>query len=162
MGLFTYRKRRRAKTQGEEQAKKAQSDEIDLYLKEEAKSFRRLCSVLLISSYPHIVIQGNHTSATDTDGLLGIPESEPTAFALVRQMKFAHGAYAHEEFADFRPLIWKILLKNLRSIVMTIESRTVSRSNKVRYVFYTFSMSCRRRYLLTGKLRVYHEPPNRH
>ena len=52
MGLLTYRKRGRAKNRGEE---KAHSDEIDLYLKEEAKSLRRLCSVLLISSCPYIV-----------------------------------------------------------------------------------------------------------
>jgi hypothetical protein len=138
MVLFTYRKRRSAKNQGEEQAKKAHSDEIDLYIEEEAKSLRRLCRVLLISLCPYILTWGTirppliWTGHSDCVGLLGIPESEPTAFALVKQMKLAHGAYAHEEFAEFRPLIWKNLLLNSRSVVMDIGSW-----NKVRWMFYT-------------------------
>ena len=131
MGLLTYRKRGRAKNRGEE---KAHSDEIDLYLKEEAKSLRRLCSVLLISSCPYIVTWGTmHPPLIRTFrlvGLLGIPESESAASAIVKQMKLVHGT--HEECSDFRPLIWKTLLQNIRSIVKDIGSR-----NKVRCVFYT-------------------------
>ena len=132
MGLLTYRKRGRAKNRGEE---KAHSDEIDLYLKEEAKSLRRLCSVLLISSCPYIMTWGTmHPPLIRTFrlvGLLGIPESESAASAIVKQMKLVHGT--HEECSDFRPLIWKTLLQNIRSIVKDIGSR-----NKVRCVFYTF------------------------
>jgi hypothetical protein len=143
MVLFTYLKRRRAKTQGEleDQAKKAHSDRIDLYLEGEAKSFRRLCSVPLISSCPYILTWGTiHPPLTwaghsDFVGLLGIPESEPAASALVKQMKIARGTYVHEQFPDFRPLIWKTLLQNIRSIVMDIGSR-----NKVRCMFYTSSI----------------------
>ena len=100
---------------------------------------------------------------TDCVDLLGIPESEATAFALVKQMKIALGAYTQEELADFRPFIRKILLQNSRRIVMALRSRNLGparRSNKVRRVFYTFSVSDRRRCLHTGKLRVHHEAPN--
>ena len=54
MDLVTSRKRRRAERRAEEQAK-ARSDEIDLHLKEEAKSSKEQCDVLLISSYPHFI-----------------------------------------------------------------------------------------------------------
>jgi hypothetical protein len=54
MDLVTSRKRRRAERRAEEQAK-ARSDEIDLHLKEEAKSCKEQCDVLLISSYPHLI-----------------------------------------------------------------------------------------------------------
>jgi hypothetical protein len=110
MGHFTSKKRRRAEEQAKEQAK-ARSDEIDFHLKEEAKSFKQQCDVLLIS----------------------IPESEATAFAFVKQMRIAFGAYTREELADFRPFIRKILLQNSRSIVMVLRSRNLAptrRSNK--------------------------------
>jgi hypothetical protein len=51
MHLYTSWKRRKA-----EKRAKARSDEIDLRLKKEAKSLKRLCDVLLISSCPHLVI----------------------------------------------------------------------------------------------------------
>ncbi|KAI0277585.1 G-protein alpha subunit [Russula aff. rugulosa BPL654] len=98
MHLSTSWKRRKA-----EKRAKAWSDEIDLRLMEDAKSFRRLCNVLLMS----------------------IPESEAAAFALVKRMKFAHDIHTHRELIEFRPVIWKLLLKNSRSIVMTIQSRNL-------------------------------------
>jgi hypothetical protein len=55
MHLFTSWKRRKAKKKAEEQAK-ARSDEIDLRLKEESKSLRRLCNVLLMSSCSYLAI----------------------------------------------------------------------------------------------------------
>ena len=140
MVLFTYRKRRRAKTQGEleEEAKKAHSDRIDLSLEGEAKYFRRHCSVLLISSCPYNLTWGTIRPPliwADFVGLLGIPESELAASALVKQMKIVLGTYVHEQFPDFRPLIWKTLLQNIRHIVIDIGSR-----NKVRCVFYASSI----------------------
>ena len=104
-----------------------------------------------------------HTDCVDL--LLGIPESEATAFALVKQMKIALGAYTHEEIADFRPFIRKIFLQNSRRIVMALRSRNLGparRSNKVRRVFYTFTVSYDRPFFYTGKLRVHHEAPNRY
>ena len=102
---------------------------------------------------------------TDCVNLLGIPESEATAFALVKQMKIALGAYTHEEIADFQPFIRKIFLQNSRRIVMALRSRNLGparRSNKVRRVFYTFTASYDRPFFYTGKLRVHHEAPNRY
>ena len=59
---MTSKKRRRAEEQAKEQAK-ARSDEIDFRLKEEAKSFKQQCDVLMISSCPHLVIyETMHTS----------------------------------------------------------------------------------------------------
>jgi len=55
MHLFTSWKRRMAQKNAEVRAK-ARSDKIDLRLMEEAKSSRRLCNVLLMSSCPHLVI----------------------------------------------------------------------------------------------------------
>ena len=163
MDLVASRKRRRAERRAEEQAK-ARSDEIDLHLKEEAKSCKEQCDVLLISSYPHI---GYHTPATCARHSncvdKGIPESEATAFALVKRMKIVHEAYTHEELTDFRPVIWRILLHNSRSVVMAMRSKNlgpVRRSNKVRSMFYIF-ISCCRRFVHTGKLRVHCKPPDR-
>lgn len=71
--------------------------------------------------------------------LLGIPDSEAAAFALVKRMKIAHEAHTHGKLVAFRPFIWKLLLKNARSIVTTIQSRDlglVSPSNKVSCAFY--------------------------
>jgi hypothetical protein len=55
MHLFTSRERRKVEKKAEERAK-ARSDEIDLRLREEARSSRRLCNVLLMSSCPRLVI----------------------------------------------------------------------------------------------------------
>ena len=55
MQLFTSRKRRKAEKKAKKQAK-ARSDEIDLRLMEDAKSFKGLYNVLLMSSCPHLVI----------------------------------------------------------------------------------------------------------
>lgn len=101
MHLFTSWKQRKAEEKARKQAK-ARSDKIDVRLKEEAKSSRRICNVLLMS----------------------IPESEAAAFALVKHMKIMHDTYAHGELVEYRPFIWKFLLKNSRSMAMAIRSRS--------------------------------------
>ena|SRR6267154_1372509 len=139
MHLFTSWKRRMAEKKVEMQAK-ARSDEIDLRLKEEAKSLRRLCNVLLMSSCSLISWS---TSATIYVDLLGIPESEAAAFALVKRMKLVHGTYTHGELVEYRPVIWKFLLQNSRNIVMAIRSRNlgpIRHSNNVSCVFYIFHL----------------------
>ena len=76
--------------------------------------------------------------------LLGIPESEAAAFALVKHMKIVHdNTHWHGVVVEFRPVIWKILLQNSRRIVMAIQSRnlgSIGRSNKVSCVFYTLNL----------------------
>jgi len=94
-------KQRRAKRRAELRAR-ARSDEIDHQLQEQSKDFRQKPqhNVLLIST----------------------PESEAEAFALVKQMKLIHEDYSNEELADFRPVIWRMLLETSRSIVKTLHS----------------------------------------
>jgi len=58
-------------------------------------------------------------------------------------MKITHNTYTHGELVEFRPIIRKILLQNLRSIVMAIQSRNlgpIRSSNNVGCVFYIFHL----------------------
>jgi hypothetical protein len=58
-------------------------------------------------------------------------------------MKIAHDTYTHGELIEYRPVIWKFLLQDSRSIVMDIRSRDlrpIRRSNKVSCVFYIFRL----------------------
>jgi hypothetical protein len=150
MGIVSSRDRRKAEKRAERQAK-ARSDEIDLNIEQDSKSFKRQCDVLLISSCPHLVMyrQPLFTGISDCIYLSGIPESEAAASALIMRMKTLHdnghpndepAQLTYKRLADLRPVIWKILLQNSRRIAMGIRSqnlRPVRRSNKVRFVFYT-------------------------
>jgi len=52
--------------------------------------------------------------------------------------------YGNEELANYRPVIWKVLLENSRGVVQAIRTqslRLASRTNTVRCVFYTFCLS---------------------
>ncbi|KAH9970775.1 G-protein alpha subunit [Russula compacta] len=102
MGIFTFWKRRRAKTPAEKQAK-SRSKGIDLQIKEDSKFLKRMHDILLIS----------------------IPEYEAAAFTLIKQMKLIHDGCALEDLADFRPVIWKILLENSRSFVQAIQTQNL-------------------------------------
>ena len=81
--------------------------------------------------------------------LTGIPESESAASAFIKRMKTLHEGHprdelTYEQLVEFRPVIWRILLLNSRSIVRAIRSRNLGparRSNKVRHVFYTLNKS---------------------
>jgi hypothetical protein len=148
MGIVSSLKRRRAEMRAEEQAK-ARSDEIDLHLKEEAKSPFKRCTVLLMSSCPRLVIQDPYIrhfyGHSDCLDLLGIRESEDKAFAQFKRMQLIHDGCTHEKLAEFRPVIWKILLKNSHIMVRAIRTRDLgplSRENNVRCVIYSFSISC--------------------
>jgi hypothetical protein len=143
MSIFSSRNRRRAEKRAEEQAK-ARSDEIDMNIAEESKSFKQLYNVLLISSYAQFLSR----YLPDLLILSGIPESETAASTFIRRMKTLDGGHprdepaelTYEQLVDFRPVIWRILLLNSRSIVRAIRSRNLGparRSNKVRRVFYT-------------------------
>ena len=67
-------------------------------------------------------------------------------------MKTMHDGHRHDEPArfnyeklvDFRPVIWRILLQNSKSIVRAIRNQNIvpaCRSNRVRHSFYTVSIS---------------------
>ena len=76
---------------------------------------------------------------SDCADLLGIPESEAAAFDLIKHTRIEHDTFTHEELANFRRVIRKILLRNSRNIVMAIRSQNLGptcRSNKVRCLFY--------------------------
>jgi hypothetical protein len=82
---------------------------------------------------------------SDCIDLLGTRESEDKAFAQFKRMEMIHGGCTHEKLASFRPVIWKILLKNSRSVVQAIRTRylgTLRRANDVRFVICTISISC--------------------
>jgi len=52
--------------------------------------------------------------------------------------------YGNEELANYRPVIWKVLLENSRGVVQAIRTqslRLASRTNTVRCVFYAFCLS---------------------
>lgn len=146
--------------------------EIDLNLdKQEWKSFKRQCNVLLISSCPLLLRQSYRIA--DRVYLPGIPESEVAAYVFIKRMKTLHDSrpndevaqFTNQKLADFRPVVWKILLMNSQSIARSIQSRKVGslcHSNKVRYMSCSFSIFCLRWCLYTGKVRVHHESPNRH
>ena len=120
---------------------KARSDEIDLRLKKK----RNFQDNITMSCWWVRVFTLWSTSATRTIciNLLGIRESEATAFSLVKRMKMVHDAttHAHGGLIEFRPVIRKILLQNSHSIVIIIQSQNhdlgpISRSNKVSCPFY--------------------------
>jgi hypothetical protein len=78
-------------------------------------------------------------------------------------MKIVHDTYAHGELVEFRPVIWKSLLQNSRSIVMAIQSRNlgpIRRSNKVSLRILHFSPLVVNAANHKGKLRVHNESPN--
>jgi len=55
--------------------------------------------------------------------LVGAPGSEAEAFTMVKHMKIFHGDDTREEqLAEFRSVIWKILVENSRSIVQAIRN----------------------------------------
>ncbi|KAI0255643.1 G-protein alpha subunit [Lactifluus subvellereus] len=91
---------------------KAVSDRIDLQIEKESR--RVQCNILLIGSnfYP----PGN------------------TASTIIKQLKFTSwGGYTHDEFAYFRPIIWKKLLETSRNIVQALRTFGLeprSRANK--------------------------------
>ncbi|KAH9997005.1 guanine nucleotide binding protein, alpha subunit [Russula vinacea] len=64
---------------------------------------------------------------------MSIPESEAAAFDLIKHTRIEHDTFTHEELANFRRVIRKILLRNSRNIVMAIRSQNLGstcRSNK--------------------------------
>jgi hypothetical protein len=59
------------------------------------------------------------------------------------RMKIVHDSYTHDELVkSFRPVIWKLLLQNSRSIVMAIRGRNIgpirSNEDEVSCLFYIF------------------------
>ncbi|KAN0141651.1 G-protein alpha subunit [Lactarius tabidus] len=78
---------------------KAHSDEIDLRIKEDSKRLQRKCDILLMGC-------NNYDIST-----------------FVKQMKIIHQhGYTHEERIEFRPTIWKDLLKTSRRIVQVLRA----------------------------------------
>jgi hypothetical protein len=88
------------------------------------------------------------------DPLIIIPPgaNASEASAVVKQIKFFHGdGYTSEELADFRQIIWKSLLENSRNIVQALRTsglEPTDHTNKVRHLFYTFSVPRHGRVLL--------------
>jgi hypothetical protein len=67
----------------------------------------------------------------------GAPGFEAEAFAIVKRMKMDHDDYTLEGLADFRSVIWKILLENSQNIVQALRRLNVKHANratKVRYL----------------------------
>ena len=63
---------------------------------------------------------------SDCVDFIGIPESEPAAFDLVKQLRIEHWhPITDEELANFRRVIRKILLQNSRNVAMAISSRNL-------------------------------------
>ena len=131
--------------------------EIDLNLdKQESKSFKRQSNVLLISSCPLLLIYNRHSyRIADRIYLPVIPESEVAAYVFIKRMKTLHDSrpndevarFTNQKLADFRPVVWKILLMNSRSIARSIQSRKVGslcHSNEVRCMSCSFSIFCLR------------------
>jgi len=106
MNVVAFWKERRAEKRARRLAK-AQSDEIDRQLVEESKHRRQRHDILLISA----------------------PACQAEAFAIVKHMKVVHDDYTLEGLADFRPVIWKILLENSRSAVQAVRRLNLKRPN---------------------------------
>ena len=163
MSIFSSWNRRRAEKRAEEQAK-ARSDEIDVNIAEESKSFKQLYNVLLISSYAHFLSRYLPDLLIST----GIPESESAASAFIKRMKTLHEGHprdelTYEQLVDFRPVIWRILLLNSRSLLglsgVEILGPLVAQT---KCATCSILPTNRRRCFHTGKLRVHYEPPNRY
>ncbi|KAI0284058.1 G-protein alpha subunit [Russula brevipes] len=91
------------------QREKAHSDKIDRQLRKESRKFRKQHKILLISA----------------------PGSEVNAFTVVKHLRYWCGGYTIGGFADFRPVIWKILLENLRNIVRVLRSNNADPAAEV-------------------------------
>ncbi|KAN0135857.1 Guanine nucleotide binding protein (G-protein), alpha subunit [Lactarius tabidus] len=89
---------------------KARSDEIDRQIKEEARTFRGWCDLLLV-------------------GL-----NEPEMFSIVKQvMIICQDGYSREELLDFRLSIWRYLLDTSRRVVQDLRDlglEPVTHANK--------------------------------
>lgn len=107
MTIFPSLKQRREVKRVRRRAR-AKSDAIDSQLEEEARRRKQHHDVLLISA----------------------PRSEAEAFAVAQHMKIAHDDYTLEDLADFRPVIWKILLENSRSIVQSLRGLSPKHANR--------------------------------
>ncbi|KAI9508069.1 G-protein alpha subunit-domain-containing protein [Russula earlei] len=118
---FTSWQQRRAEKRAQSRAK-ARSDEIDHELEEQSKDSRQRYDILLIST----------------------PGSEAEAFATVKQMKLSHDDCTNEELADFRPVIWKILLENSRSIATALRSLKPKHTSRAMKANSEFIMNHRR------------------
>ncbi|KAI0288653.1 guanine nucleotide binding protein, alpha subunit [Russula brevipes] len=105
------REKRRAVMQRKQRAK-AHSDEIDRQL-EESRNFEKQNNILLISA----------------------PGSEVNAFNVVKELRYWRGGDTSEGLADFRPVIWNILLENLRSIVWVLRSKNADPATEANYEY---------------------------
>ncbi|KAF8460878.1 G-protein alpha subunit [Russula ochroleuca] len=106
MSIFSSWNRRRA-----EKKAKAWSDEIDMNIEQESKSFKRQRDVLLMS----------------------VSKSETAASNLIRRMKLIHNGRSNDELAeftnkkpaDFQRVIWELLLQNSRGAIVAMRSRNL-------------------------------------
>lgn len=127
MNILASLKQQRAERRAERRAK-AQSNEIDRQLQEESKGRsigqRQQHDILLFG--PCFLFRAFDSrwycaGLTVVDST-GTPGSEAEAFAIVKHMKIAHDDGLGEPLlAEFRSVIWKILLENARNIVQTLQ-----------------------------------------
>ena len=122
MDILASWNQRRVEKRAERRAR-AHSDEIDRRLRDELMH-RRRCpqhDILLIGScFPSLIFAVVWADCIDSTGA---PGSEAEAFTMVKHMKIFHGDDTREEqLAEFRSVIWKILVENSRSIVQAIRN----------------------------------------
>ena len=72
----------------------------------------------------------------------GAPGSEAEAFAIVKYMEMDHDEYTLEGLAEYRPVVWKILLENSRSIARALRRRNLKRANRAAEVCCLFPTPC--------------------